>query len=225
MRSRLAHSDLNIALFNLTERIAAEEREAAEKEAKRQAAREEAESRRAKAEAERAADLAKIQAQLKREEEAMARRAAAKTQAPVPVRAAPLASAAPSGERQRLALQPRNVAAPPTASTVGVTARTDGAASPAATVAAAAATGKFMPPSLRAAAGASAPGGSWRDREAARKAAGGDASPAAAPTSPAIPESKPSSYRPPGASGGSGWRDREAASGDRPKNAWAPKRS
>lgn len=155
----------------------------------------------------------------------MARRNAGAREAPAPVRAAPPpASSAPTGERRKLALAPRTIATPPTATAVGVQARTDGAATPIDAAACAAATGKFVPPSLRAAVPGGAPGATWREREAARKAAGGDASPA--PTSPAaVPESKPSSYRPPGATGGSGWRDREAGAGagagDRPRNAWA----
>lgn len=140
----------------------------------------------------------------------MARRAAEARGASGPARSTPPpASAAPGGERRKLALQPRTIATPPPATAVGVQARPEAAAP-------ASESGKFVPPSLRAAAaGGVAPGSSWREREAARKAAGGDASPAAAT------ESKPSSYRPPGATGGSGWRDREAAAGDRPRNAWA----
>ncbi|KAJ9097560.1 hypothetical protein QFC19_006734 [Naganishia cerealis] len=200
------------------ERIAAEEREAAERDAKEKVAQEEKEKLRAQREAERAADIEKIRAQERRAEEALARRAAERA-APAPSRPSP--AAAPTGERRKLALQPRTVATPPTASAVGVSAPSVTSPAPADTAAQAAASGKFMPPSLRQAAGAG--GGTWREREAARQAGGGDASPSAAPTSPAaVPESKPQAYRPPISSGGSSWRDREAgAGGERPKNAWA----
>ncbi|KAJ9124488.1 hypothetical protein QFC24_003279 [Naganishia onofrii] len=209
------------------ERLAAEEREAAEREAKEQAEREEKEAKRAQREAERAADLEKIRAQQRREEEAEARRKAERSGPPSFSRPSPApASAAPSGERRRLALQPRTVATPPTASAVGVSAPTEGAPSAADTVAQAAASGKFLPPAARAAGGAS----SWRER-AAQAANGGAASPSAAPSSPAIaparpaaaPEPKPPVTRAPASSGGSSWRDREAAAGtgDRPKPAWA----
>ncbi|KAJ9107564.1 hypothetical protein QFC21_001023 [Naganishia friedmannii] len=209
------------------ERLAAEEREAAEQEAKVQAEREEKERRRAEREAERAADNEKGQAQRRREEEAEARRRAERSAPPAFSRPSPVpASAAPTGERKRLALQPRTVATPPTASAVGVSAPTEGAPSAADTIAHAAASGKFMAPAARAAAGGAS---SWRERAA--QAAGGASSPSPAPSSPAIapatpaaaPESKPQMNRAPASGGGSSWRDREAAAGtgDRPKPAWA----